>query len=159
MELGVKGLDGISVASPCNVSWDSMTGNGCVRFCGQCKKNVYDISSMTRVEAENLVRKTEGKLCVTFYRRDDGTVLTDDCPVGVRAVRLLRKKLSLAASSIAAFLGLGTLAGCPDRRPAGPDPQPQPQRTMGEACYVPPPTATPTSATVATTNTSAETAK
>ena len=44
-------LDGISVASPCHVSWEAMQALGPgarVRLCGECRMNVYDLSDMTR---------------------------------------------------------------------------------------------------------------
>jgi hypothetical protein len=34
---------------------------------------------MTRAEAEALVAEKEGRLCVRFYRRPDGTMLTRNC--------------------------------------------------------------------------------
>lgn len=74
----------IRVASPCSASWDAMDGDDRARFCVHCTKNVYDLSAMSRAEAEALVRGKEGRLCVRFYRRADGTVLTDNCPVGLR---------------------------------------------------------------------------
>jgi len=48
---------------------------------------VYNLSAMTQSEATALVNKTEGRLCVRFYRRPDGTMLTRDCPVGLRALK------------------------------------------------------------------------
>jgi hypothetical protein len=48
-------------------------------------------------------------MCVRFYRRSDGTMLTQDCPVGVRAAR--RKTLVLggvAAVLLIGFLGIVT---------------------------------------------------
>jgi hypothetical protein len=84
----IKFLDSIDVAAPCSASWESMTGGDRVRFCQDCSKNVYNLSDMTRKEAEALVRENgEGRLCIRFYRRADGTVLTDNCPVGLRAMR------------------------------------------------------------------------
>jgi hypothetical protein len=83
-------LDQIRVASPCTAEWDDMQGDLKVRFCGQCSKNVYNLSGMTREEAEALVEEKEGKICVRFYRRFDGTVLTADCPVGLRKLRFRR---------------------------------------------------------------------
>ena len=80
-------LEQIRIASPCGAAWDRMDGDDQVRFCAQCRKNVYDLSAMSRAEAEALVREREGKLCVRFYRRRDGTVLTDNCPVGLRRAR------------------------------------------------------------------------
>ncbi|MGI8981778.1 MAG: hypothetical protein ACR2FY_21320 [Pirellulaceae bacterium] len=96
-------LDQISVASPCTVSWDSMQGDERQRYCKLCQKNVYNLSGMRRDEAESLVGASKGRLCVRYYRRHDGTVLTADCPVGLRGVRarLLRGALGIAATMLA----------------------------------------------------------
>jgi hypothetical protein len=80
-------LDDLRVASPCMASWDEMAGTDRVRFCRHCEKNVYNLSAMSRDEAETFVRECEGRACVRFYRRADGTMLTDDCPIGLRALR------------------------------------------------------------------------
>src|SRR5580765_8057104 len=69
-------LDAISIASPCSASWDDMVGDERARFCGKCEKNVYNLSSLTRAEAEALLVEKEGKVCVRYYQRADGTVLT-----------------------------------------------------------------------------------
>jgi hypothetical protein len=58
-----------------------------VRFCSQCNLNVYNLSGMSRREAEALVMKTEGRLCVRFYRKADGSILTQNCPVGLKAIK------------------------------------------------------------------------
>jgi len=58
-----------------------------VRFCSQCNLNVYNLSGMSRQEAEALITKTEGRLCVRFYRRADGSILTQNCPVGLKAIK------------------------------------------------------------------------
>jgi hypothetical protein len=76
-------LNNLQIASPCEASWDKMRGTDRVRLCEQCGLNVFNISSMTREEAQDLVLRTEGRLCVRFHRREDGTVLTRDCPVGI----------------------------------------------------------------------------
>ena len=94
----------VRVASPCRASWDGMEGDERVRFCRQCGLNVYNLSEMTRAEAGSLVARTEGRLCARFYRRADGTVLTKDCPVGLRAVRL--RVARAAGAAFAAVLGL-----------------------------------------------------
>ena len=80
-------LELIEIATPCEASWNEMRGDDRVRFCSHCKLNVYNLSDMPRAEAEQLVQQREGKLCVRFFKRHDGTVLTRDCPVGIRAVR------------------------------------------------------------------------
>ncbi|HKS17205.1 MAG TPA: hypothetical protein VJU16_07820 [Planctomycetota bacterium] len=58
-----------------------MTGDDRVRYCSDCKLNVYNFSGMTRREVSELIQLEEGRLCVRFYRRKDGTLVTRDCPV------------------------------------------------------------------------------
>lgn len=94
----------VYIASPCHVSWDAMQGDDRVRFCGQCEKNVYNLSAMTRDEAEALLASKGETPCVRFYRRPDGTVLTADCPVGVRKKRIKR------IASVSAGLALAATA-------------------------------------------------
>lgn len=96
-------LHTLKVASPCHADWNEMQGDAQVRFCGRCRKNVYNLSEMTGNDAQALVDRLEGRLCVRFYTRADGTLLTQDCPVGLRAVRRrLVTKLSYAAAVLLA---------------------------------------------------------
>src|SRR4030095_1550937 len=92
----IQTLDRLYVATPCSADWDSMQGNDKVRFCQHCNANVYNISMMTKAQAERLIASSEGRLCTKFYRRIDGTILTKDCPVGLRA---LRRRVSRVASA------------------------------------------------------------
>lgn len=81
-------LDDIHIASPCPMDWDEMVGDDRTRFCDMCTLHVYNIAGMTRDDAEALIRNAEGgRLCIRMYKRADGTVLTRDCPVGLRAIR------------------------------------------------------------------------
>ena len=96
-------LSHVHVASPCKADWDQMIGSDRIRFCGQCNLNVYNLSGMSRHDAESLITRTEGRLCVRFYRRRDGSILTNDCPAGLQAVR---QRLSYLAKTI----GAGALA-------------------------------------------------
>lgn len=93
-------LANIRVASPCPADWNEMYGDDRKRFCSECKLNVYNLSDMTRDEAERLLINSEGRLCVRYFRRADGTVLTRDCPVGLRAVKLRATRFARAAASI-----------------------------------------------------------
>jgi hypothetical protein len=77
-------LKQIQIAKPCQQSWDEMDGDETARFCPLCSRHVYNLSAMTADEAKTLVFETEGQHCVRFYRRKDGTIMTSDCPVGVR---------------------------------------------------------------------------
>ena len=106
-------LGKIRIAAPCNAEWKWMYGNDRVRFCGQCSKNVFNLSAMTTEEAEDLIRKAEGSLCVRFYRRRDGSILTGNCPVGLHAIRhrfsKTKKHVIAAVMSFMGYLGiLGT---------------------------------------------------
>lgn len=80
-------LEDVRIASPCGAAWDQMRGTEQVRFCAECGKHVYNLSAMSRGEAETLIRAKEGRVCARLYRRRDGTVLTDNCPVGQRRMR------------------------------------------------------------------------
>src|SRR3954453_7826497 len=93
-------LDNISVASPCSADWDQMYGDDRKRFCGDCKLNVYNLSGMTHDEAEALIMKAEGRLCVRFYKRRDGSVITQDCPVGWARVKQRARIYVTAAFSL-----------------------------------------------------------
>ena len=89
-----------------------MLGDERKRYCGDCKLNVYNLSGMTRTEAENLILNHEGRLCVRFYRREDGSVLTKDCPVGWQAIK---RRISRTAAAFASLLfallgGLGVVS-------------------------------------------------
>jgi hypothetical protein len=103
-------LDSIRIASPCPANWDEMYGNDRKRFCGSCKLNVYNLSNMTRREAENLLMNSEGRLCVQFFRRADGTVLTKDCPVGWQAVKRRISAVVTAVFSIVIGFSSGVLS-------------------------------------------------
>ena len=92
-----------------------MAGDERVRFCGQCNLHVYNISEMSRDAAIALVTGTEGQLCARFYRRSDGTVLTKDCPTGLRAVRA---RASRAAGAVFSAI-LGLLTGATARATPG----------------------------------------
>jgi hypothetical protein len=98
-------LENVRVASPCRADWNLMEGDDRTRFCQSCAKHVYNLSSMSKAEAEGLIAEKEGRLCVRFYQRADGTVLTDNCPIGLKVARRPFKYLMLG---FAALLASGT---------------------------------------------------
>ena len=92
-------LDQIKIASPCSADWEQMEGTGRVRFCGECKKNVFNLSAMSRGDAEALLKEKNGDMCARLYRRADGTVLTEDCPIGFSIkVTHVRRKIGWAVA-------------------------------------------------------------
>jgi hypothetical protein len=99
-------LELITVPVPCQASWDGMRGDDRVRFCSKCRQRVYNLSEMTRKAAAALVAAKEGQLCVRFYRRPDGTVITRDCRAGLWAFRRpLLGGIVVAAGLLLALLG------------------------------------------------------
>ena len=104
-------LGRLRVAAPCSANWDEMFSfeGERIRYCSQCQLNVYNLSAMTRAEAEALVGRTEGRLCVRFYRRADGTILTQNCPVGLRALK--RRVAWIGQAMMGMLLSLGAFLG------------------------------------------------
>jgi hypothetical protein len=102
-------LEQVKVAAPCPADWEKMVGDERVRYCDRCSLHVYNLSGMTRREAEGLVTSAEGRLCVRFYRRPDGTILTRNCPVGLSALK--RRAAHAATATLTAVLGFFTGLG------------------------------------------------
>jgi hypothetical protein len=118
-----------------------MFGNDRMRFCGQCKLNVYNLSGMSREEAENLVMNAEGRLCVRFYRRLDGTIITENCPVGWARVKARAKVYVTATFSLLmTFFGGIYLVSLFSRKPS--------QQVMGTIAVRPTPTPIPVQITM-----------
>jgi hypothetical protein len=89
MEATSSSPEQIEVASPCGVAWSEMEGNDGVRFCSKCQRNVYNLSGLSLSQAEALKLEMQGQPCARLYRRSDGTVLTQDCPIGVKYLKNL----------------------------------------------------------------------
>jgi hypothetical protein len=112
-------LDRVRIAAPCEADWDEMRGDERVRFCHRCSLNVYNLSAMTRRDAERLVTRTEGaRLCVRFYRRADGTMLTRSCPVGLRALK--RRASRITSATFAAIVSFLAGVGVTPKKAASP---------------------------------------
>src|SRR4051812_41217164 len=129
-------LDNIKIAAPCSADWAKMSGDERVRACGDCKKNVYNLSDMTRDEAQALIVEKEGKLCVRFFRRHDGTILVKDCPVGVKRRRRRVMMVAGAAVTIVVSTFVGKSALTPKPQAAGIE-------IMGPPAVTPPPVVEP----------------
>jgi len=99
-------LNNIRIASPCSQNWEEMVGDERKRFCAQCQLHVYNFSAMTQAEVESLLMKAEGRVCGRIFRRADGTILTQDCPVGLRAVRRrVGRMVTAAFSAVVSLFG------------------------------------------------------
>ena len=89
-----------------------------MRACGACNKNVYNLSEMTRDEAEALLIAREGSLCVRYFQRSDGTILLADCTIGKQQKR---KRRLIAAGAAAMLAGGGVVAYDLSRAPVAHD--------------------------------------
>lgn len=153
-------LANLKVASPCSARWSDMDGDERTRFCAQCQKCVYDLSSLSTDEAVALIRAKEGRLCARFYQRADGTILTADCPVGAAQVWTRFRRLVAAAAALLLFGIVAPLIARSSTRDERPTPRakvyrawddalvsiktwlgyPPPRRmVMGDICITPPP--------------------
>jgi hypothetical protein len=100
-------LNRLYIAAPCNAKWEEMSGDERVRMCALCTKHVYNISDMNKREAEAFLREKGTSACARFYRRRDGTIITDDCPVGLRKFRdTIRTFWLTAAAGIGVMLAM-----------------------------------------------------
>jgi hypothetical protein len=105
-------LDNMDIAQSCSTDWESMTGDEKIRFCIECKKDVYNFSAMTRREAELLLQKNSGKICARITRDADGTVITANPPAGLNLVNLRASKFASAVVTAALSLS-NTVAAKP----------------------------------------------
>jgi carboxypeptidase family protein len=110
-------LGNLQIASPCPADWNKMVGDERVRHCSECNLNVYNLSTMTERQVQELIASSRGsRLCARLYRRADGTVLTQDCPWSFRV--LTRKISRLAAAVLAAIMGVTVAMARNKPRPA-----------------------------------------
>jgi hypothetical protein len=99
-------LRNLRIASPCPADWEKMVGDERVRHCAECNLNVYNLSAMTERQVQELIAGSRGKrLCTRFYRRPDGTILTQDCPWSLRALK--RRASRVASAIVSAMLSVG----------------------------------------------------
>jgi hypothetical protein len=154
-------LDNIRIATPCSASWDRMLGDDRMRRCNDCNKSVFNLSTMTRDQAETLIVAKNGDLCARYYQRADGTILLSDCTVGVSQ---RNKRRLVAAGALALLAGTSAVAMMQSQsRPSRNDdylrdmmrqsytapqvdplPPPHPAPLMGVVAFPTPPVARPT---------------
>lgn len=126
-------LDTVQIARPCPADWNAMNSvpgqaRARVRHCEDCSLRVYNLSALKRAEAEELLRSSEGRLCIRLYRREDGTVLTTDCSffrrVADTSAAGARRAAWLATCGLAALMGSAVWASSLIRDPGGNGPRP-----------------------------------
>jgi hypothetical protein len=135
-------LDRIEIASPCSASWEAMEGDERSRFCGDCKLMVHNLSAMSRAEGEGLLAGAKGRVCTRFFRRSDGTVITQDCGPIRRGIQRRLRLVRVAATALFGILAALTTSACgssnaPSKEaetPTQQKPEPKPVALMGDVC-------------------------
>lgn len=123
-------LERAELAYPCPTP-EVLPHDGRVFHCQTCELNVFDISGMTRAEAEALIRTATGRLCLSLYRRADGKVQTQDCPSG--------RSLPLADGAFEAVVDGGYWGPSEGPDPFGNPPWQDPFASGGVDPFAPPP--------------------
>jgi hypothetical protein len=107
--------ENLYIANPCHADWNEMTGDARVRQCAACAKPVFNLSELTRAEAEKLITDKGGNFCGRFYHRKDGTILLADCTVGGAGAQ--KRSFVLAAALVAGTVYAKLRRGTPPAEP------------------------------------------
>jgi hypothetical protein len=141
------------IASPCDVAWTSMHGDERMRFCKSCEKYVHNLSAMSAADVEAFLDRAAGtNTCVRLFERADGTILTEDCPVGVKRRRrraLLLTTLGIGACALFGFTSIA-IAVSMTAALSKPERVPGPAITLRERVDVPVPVIVPAPASLPT---------
>jgi len=141
----------LEIDEPCPKTWNELEGGGARRFCHQCSLHVVDGSAMTREAAEDLVRTSEGRVCMRLEVDSDGRPIHADAAAAEAHRERARRRILAWGLSAAA----GVLSACDDaRRPVepaepaggdgaptgptstdGPDAPGRPPEILGVVCY------------------------
>jgi hypothetical protein len=107
MTKNLNKLDDIQIPKPCSVGWEQMSGDDQIRFCNKCNKRVYNLSAMTRRQAEALIEALHGRLCARITRREDGITVVASDPVSVPAtLHHIRRASPIASAVVSAMMAV-----------------------------------------------------
>jgi hypothetical protein len=90
----------LPILDACNEAWDDMSGDGHVRHCASCRKDVHDLSALSEEEAGAFLREHEAAIpCLRVAHDRSGKPL-------------FRDDLARLAKQAAAFGAAAALAAC-----------------------------------------------
>lgn len=99
-----KFIDNVRVASPCTEDWNKMHGNDRVRTCDHCVKEVNNLSELTRKQAKQLVRSSDGNLCIRYFEHP-----VTKAPLFSAQFHQITRRTGIAAGVVGASISLATL--------------------------------------------------
>ncbi|HMT08777.1 MAG TPA: ankyrin repeat domain-containing protein [Pyrinomonadaceae bacterium] len=97
-------IDNVRVASPCTEDWDKMRGNDRVRMCDHCVKEVNNLSELTRKQAKQLVRSSDGNICIRYFEHP-----VTKAPLFSAQLHQITRRTGIAAGVVGASMSLATL--------------------------------------------------
>lgn len=98
-------FDALQIVSPCEVAQDRLKPNALGLYCASCNQTVYDFSSLSRAEAEMLVRERRSgrPVCAQLtLRRSDGAIRLADGYVTRGSLKESRPVAMVLATTYAA---------------------------------------------------------
>jgi hypothetical protein len=110
MRRSLPRLQSVQIETPCREDWRKMRGDRVRRYCDCCQLHVHDLTAMMAAEAEELLRNSDGRVCIRLARDKRGRPITlDRFTPGLRLPFGLTRTLGQA---VAAIVFLFHLAGC-----------------------------------------------
>jgi hypothetical protein len=105
----------LPITGPCPIDLDAIGFDRASKqaHCGHCDKSVHNLSNMSRDEAASFLKQNAGKkLCVSYARRTDGTILFKGPPPSVVPLSRVRASARRAMPAAAALGLAAALAAC-----------------------------------------------
>jgi hypothetical protein len=92
-------LASVEIASPCPMQWKDLDGDERKRFCRQCQQHVFNLEELTIDEVMVMLQEARReRVCMRFFRRADGTVVTRDCDSAFQvAKRVVARRMGTPA--------------------------------------------------------------
>src|ERR1700675_2336381 len=101
----------LRTGSPCPADWDRMVGNERVRYCPECKLDVYNFSSMTDEDVRQIVSGRQQRLCARVRQGPDGTVMPRSS--SLRFSIVIRRISRVSRIALTAAISVGPALGRP----------------------------------------------
>jgi ankyrin repeat protein len=108
----------IRIALPCDVEWESMTGNDRVRYCEHCKLTVHNVDLISKKQLRRLIARSGDRLCVSYQQPVPQISST---PI---LYTIGRRTSVIAASAFSATLSISTAVAAATPKPASTPIQP-----------------------------------